>query len=78
MTTAWANVMHGHVTTALRTHVSGTMLAFVALVIGAWATAVAVRGKHLAWRPTENMIAWAAVALTGLIIGEWTIRLLAG
>jgi hypothetical protein len=77
MTTAWASVTHGRFVDALRAHASGTLLAGVALAAAAWALIVAVRGKRLAWQPGETTIAGLAVALTVLILCEWTFRLLA-
>ena len=77
MTTAWANVAHGRLWEALRAHASGTLLAALALVVGVGALIIAARGRRLAWQPAETTIALGAVALTGLILCEWTIRLLA-
>lgn len=76
MTTAWSNVTHGRLAEALRAHASGTLLAGVAAVAAAWSLIVAVRGKHLAWQPGETTIASMAVALTGLVLCEWTFRVL--
>lgn len=76
MTTSWSLVTHGRVSEALNNHISGTVLAGLALTGGLTAVVAAARGKWFAWRPTERTVALAAVLLAGLIVGEWTIRLL--
>lgn len=78
MTTSWALVTKGRPLDALATHVTGTLLALVALVVGLGATIVAVRGKRLAWQPGEAAAAIGALVLTGLVLFEWMFRLLGG
>jgi hypothetical protein len=78
MTTSWALVTKGRPLDALATHVTGTLLAVVALVAGMGATIVAVRGKRLAWQPGETAAAIGALALAGLVLVEWMFRLFAG
>jgi len=76
MTTSWALTTRGHLADAMRTHVSGTLLAFAALVVGLGATVTAVWGKRLAWQPAESTVAILAVVMVGLVLCEWIFRLL--
>jgi uncharacterized membrane protein len=76
MTTSWALATHGNLADALRTHVAGTLLAFVALVVGLGATITAARGRRLAWQPAETTVAVLAVVLVGFVLLEWIVRLL--
>ncbi len=76
MTTSWALVTKGRPIDALSTHVTGTLLALVALVVGLGATIVAVRGRRLAWQPGETAAAVGALVLAGLVLFEWMFRLL--
>ena len=75
MTTAWANLTHGRLVDALRAHVAGTFLAVLALAGAAWALVVAARGKRTTWLHGETTLAVAAVALSMLLLVEWTYRL---
>ncbi|MBI3838884.1 MAG: DUF2752 domain-containing protein [Planctomycetia bacterium] len=76
MTTAWANFVQGRPIAALRAHAAGTLLAVVAVVASIAALVMAARGKKLAWQPGETATAGLAMALVGLILLEWTFRLL--
>jgi hypothetical protein len=78
MTTAWSNVMHGHLVEAARANTSGTVLAAVAMIAAAWALAVSIQGRRLAWQPGETVVAAVAVGMSGLVLGEWLIRLWSG
>lgn len=77
MTTAWSNFMRGRIADALRANATGTVLAALALVVAGWMLAVAIRGRPLPWQPGETTIAVAAVAMAGLMVGEWAVRVLA-
>jgi hypothetical protein len=76
MTTSWALATHGRLVDAVRTHATGTLLAFAALVVGLASTIVAARGRRLAWQGDETIAAGLAVALAGLVLCEWIVRLL--
>lgn len=76
MTTSWALATHGRFVDAVRTHATGTLLAFTALVGGLASTIVAARGRRLAWQGGETIAAALAVALVGLVLCEWIVRLL--
>jgi hypothetical protein len=76
MTTSWALATRGQLADALRTHVTGTLLALAALVVGLGAMITAARGRRLAWQPAERTVAVLAVALVGLDLFEWILRLL--
>jgi hypothetical protein len=78
MTTAWVHVMHGRMGDALRANAMGTLLAVLAMPAALAALAFAVRGQPLTTRPSEWIVALAAVGLTVLIVLEWCVRLLAG
>ncbi len=78
MTTSWAHFTHGRVADALRASATGTLLAGIALVVGVTASVVAARGRRVAWQPRETQVAAAALALAGVILFEWAIRLLRG
>ena len=76
MTTSWALATHGRLADAVRTHATGTLLAFAALVVGLASTVVAARGRRLAWQGDDTIAAVLAVALVGLVLCEWIVRLL--
>lgn len=76
MTTAWSNVMHARFGDALRVHASGALLAGVAMIAAAWSLSIAVRGKHWGRLPSEKLVAGVAVALAGLVLAEWIVRVL--
>jgi uncharacterized protein DUF2752 len=78
MTTSWAHFTHGRLADALRVSATGTLLAGVAFVVGVTASVVAVRGRQVAWQPRETQVAVAALALAGVILFEWAVRLLRG
>jgi hypothetical protein len=75
MTTSWALVTKGRFQDALGTHVSGTLLALLALVVGMGATIVATQGKQLSWQPRSGVLAVFAVGLALVVLGEWIVRL---
>jgi hypothetical protein len=77
MTTAWAQLAHGQLIQALKTHATGTLLAAMALPLGLAACVVAAIGKRLSWWPDEIVVAGSAAAVAGLILLEWATRLLA-
>jgi uncharacterized protein DUF2752 len=76
MTTAWANFVQGRPIAAIEAHVAGTLLAVVAMAASATTLAVSVRGKKMAWQPGETTAAGLAMSMVGLILLEWTFRLL--
>jgi uncharacterized protein DUF2752 len=76
MTTSWAFVTHGRLADALRAHASGTLLAAAAMATSAVALGVAVRGRRLAWQPGETVIVGLVGCMVGLVLIEWTFRLL--
>jgi Ca2+/H+ antiporter len=78
MTTSWAHFTHGQLSDALRVSATGTLLAGVALAVGVAASVVAVRGRRVTWQPRETQVAVAALALAGVILFEWVVRLLRG
>ena len=75
MTTSWALATKGQFREAFATHVSGTLLALLALAAGFVASIVAVQGKRLSWQPRSGALAVGAVGLALLTLGEWIMRL---
>ena len=75
MTTSWALATKGRFQEALNAHVSGTLLALLALVVGSGFTIVAALGKQLSWQPGSTTWAVFSVALALLVLGEWVVRL---
>ena len=78
MTTSWALATRGRIVEAVRTHVTGTLLAVGSLVVGLGAVVVAASGRMLSWLPSQLMVAWMAAAVAGLILVEWILRLAKG
>lgn len=78
MTTSWSLFAHGRWRDAVATHVTGTALAVVALVVGMGAGIVAVVGKPLAWQPSHNLAALASLVLAAAVLCEWFWRLAGG
>jgi hypothetical protein len=76
MTTSWSLITHARAREALRTHVSGTLLAVAAAISGLGAIIVAISGRPLAWQPSQRLLAIAGVAAAVVIVTEWIIRLI--
>lgn len=77
MTTSWSLLVHGRPIEALDNHVSGTALAALAVLGAALALVVAASGRWIVWRRYETSAAVAATTVSGLILLEWMIRMLA-
>ena len=75
MTTSWALATHGRPLEALQAHVTGTLLAVVALVVGMASAIVAASGRRLGWQPHQTVIASLAALLAAGVLIEWTLRL---
>jgi len=75
MTTAWSNVMHGRFEAALKASVCGTILSLIAAVVGAWCLATAARGRWSFGALRDTTAGWLALAMIGLILLEWGLRL---
>jgi len=77
MTTAWANLVHGHLGAALRTHVTGTVLAVLDLAGAVWLLAVACRGRWVGGVPNSTAGSRLASVIVAVTLIEWVLRLLA-
>ncbi len=75
MTTSWAHLMRGNLRAALGANATGTLLAVLAILSLPWLIAAAWHGRWFLWRPESVRIAWVAVALAGLALGEWILRI---
>ncbi len=75
MTTAWSYVMHCDLRNALRTHVSGTLLAGAAMAGSLAAASMAASGRKPAWRPSDQAIMMTMLATGLLILIEWRVSL---
>jgi hypothetical protein len=78
MTTAWAHLVRGQLTDALRAHVGGTLLGTLAVASVPWLMVSAARGRWLWWAPNSVAVAWAGSAILLVTLIEWGIRLAAG
>ena len=78
MTTAWACLVRGQLSGALRANVGGTLLAALAAVGAPWLLGSALRGRWLGWTPTDTVLAWLAVAVALITLVDWGLRLWVG
>jgi hypothetical protein len=76
MTTSWAHLVRGHLRSALRANVAGTLLGLAAIAAVPWLLLSAVRGRWL-WRgPSPMVAALGAAGVIGVAILDWFVRLL--
>lgn len=76
MTTAWANLVHGHPLRALDANLGGTILAALAMLIAPWALVSAARGAWAARPPRERTLVIVAAAIVAITLLDWLGRLL--
>jgi hypothetical protein len=75
MTTSWALATRGHLASAARAHVVGTLLAGIAALSAAVALVVAARGRWFRWQMTDRAAAALGLLLVAALVLEWVIRL---
>jgi hypothetical protein len=76
MTTSWAHLVRGQFGRALRANVAGTCLGLATMAVVPWLLLSARRGRWL-WRsPSVEVATIAAVAVVGVALIDWLVRLL--
>ena len=75
MTTAWSHLTHGSLASAIRTHASGTMLGFAAVIGSGWCLAYTVAGPGRVRLPKEQWLLAAGLGIAMLVLVEWVIKL---
>jgi hypothetical protein len=75
MTTSFSHLAHGDMGESLRSNPAGTLLAACALIAIPWCAISATWGKRLGIRDYELLIARGMLALFGLLMVMWVIRL---
>jgi hypothetical protein len=78
MTTAWANVLRGRLSPALRASVTGTLLCGLDLAVVGWLALSVLRGRWLGGAPHSDAGAWLAASVTAGMLVEWCVRLAVG
>ncbi|MDZ4658507.1 MAG: DUF2752 domain-containing protein [Bythopirellula sp.] len=73
-TTAWASVLRGEWSAALRANVAGTMLCLVAIVSVPWLLLSASMGRWLIARPTMRVLLVAGSGLVAIAVLDWARR----
>jgi len=75
MTTSWAHVVRGQLSSALNANTGGTLLAVLAVIAGPWGVVSGIRGRWL-WPPPSDL--WVAVLTIGILLvtlSDWAVRL---
>jgi hypothetical protein len=75
MTTSFAHFVRGQIPSALRANVTGTLLATCCAVLAPWCLASAWYGVLWRVRDPSNALMWALLALLGISLVEWGLRL---
>ncbi len=73
-TTAWAHVLNGEWSAALRTNLAGTLLCLAALVSVPWLLLSASVGRWLVARPTLRVLLVAGSGLIAIAVFDWAQR----
>lgn len=73
-TTAWACVLRGEWSAALRANLAGTLLCLIAIVSVPWLLLSASRGRWLIARPTIRVLLVAGSGLIVLAVLDWAQR----
>jgi len=76
MTTAWAHMVRGQVVAAVEANSGGAVLALLDMLAVPWLLASAALGRWLAWTPDADAGLWIMLAVMGLTLVDWSIRLL--
>ena len=76
MTTAWANVMNGHLGRALQANTGGTLLAVVSLGVVPWLLVSAIRGRWTLFEANDAVLMIVAASFVAITLVDWAWRLL--
>ncbi len=71
----WSHTMRGQLWQALAANVGGVLLAVVAVIVVAWCSVSAVRGRMATRLPSDKVLAIAAVAIAAITLADWAVRL---
>jgi hypothetical protein len=77
-TTAFARLVRGDWSGALRANVGGAILGAIAAVASPWLLLSAARGRWFGPAPTGAMAAWGAGAILVIMLVDWVVRLMLG
>ena len=66
--------MHGQVRDALRTHVTGALLAAMSALVGLASLILAIRGKRPPWWPPERAALVTLACVATMVLAEWGLR----
>jgi hypothetical protein len=77
-TTAFARLVRGDCSGALRANVGGAMLGAIAAVAGPWLLLSAAYGRWFGPRPTGAMAACVAGVILAIMLVDWVVRLMVG
>lgn len=75
MTTSWSCLMRGRIGSGLQANPGGLLLGLVALVSGPWLTLSGVLGRWFGGIPRESVLLAVALAITGVTVTHWMVRL---
>ena len=78
MTTSFSHLMHGNVSQAFRASASGVVLAVVCALQIPWCWWSAARGRLAGVSDPSGSLLWLIVALAGICLVNWTLRLILG
>ena len=77
-TTAFARLVRGDWSGALRANVGGAILGAIAAVAGPWLLLSAACGRRFGPTPTGTMVTWCAGLILAIMLVDWVVRLSMG
>jgi len=75
MTTSWAHLTRGHLLASLRANSGGALLGIAAAFCGPWLLLSGLRGQWVVQPPSEWITLTAGLAIIGVTLIDWAIRL---
>lgn len=78
MTTSFSHLMHGSLSQAFHASASGVVLALVCAVQIPWCWLSAIRGRLACIADPSKTLIWLLVALAGMCMVNWALRLILG
>ena len=77
MTTAWAYTVRGQLWSAATVNCGGLLLAVLSILSTPWLLVGAVRGRWPGGEPSGTVVFTLAACVVGVILLDWSVRLLA-
>lgn len=78
MTTSWSHFVRGRFWQSFQSNAGGLLLAAASTAAGPWLLISAVRGRWCGWLPNDWAVLGAGLAILGVTVLDWSVRLLLG